>query len=132
MPHQNVLSVPKIFLQITKAVQSTENYNVEKNPTSKSNIVTDNTRYKSSNVQSSHLSNDASSNKHSHSDQRKSYAHVKSNQSNNHAHSLNPIPPDVDVNKIISSFLEEFKSPINPLLSLLTIVISNLLEKKND
>jgi len=39
-----------------------------KKPTSKSNIVTDNTRYKSSNVQSSHPSNDASYNKHPYSD----------------------------------------------------------------
>ncbi|KAE9523224.1 hypothetical protein AGLY_016391 [Aphis glycines] len=91
-----------------------------KTPTSKSNIVTDNIRYKSPNVQSSHPPNDTLFNKPPYSDQRKSYAHVTSNQSNNHAHSSNPIPPDVDVNKIISSFLEEFKSLINPLLSLLT------------
>ncbi|KAF0738585.1 Uncharacterized protein FWK35_00025856, partial [Aphis craccivora] len=91
-----------------------------KKPTSKSNIVTDNIRYKSSNVQSSHPSNDTLFNKPPYSDQRKSYAHATSNQTNNHAHSSNPIPPDVDLNKIISSFLEEFKSLINPLLSLLT------------
>ncbi|KAE9523286.1 hypothetical protein AGLY_016234 [Aphis glycines] len=91
-----------------------------KKPTSKSNIVTDNIRYKSLNVQSSHPPNDTLFNKPPYSDQCKSYAHVTYNQSNNHAHSSNPIPPDVDVNKIISSFLEEFKFLINPLLSLLT------------
>ncbi|KAE9545454.1 hypothetical protein AGLY_000997 [Aphis glycines] len=72
-----------------------------KKPTSKSNIVTDNIRYKSPNIQSSHLPNDTLFNKPPYSDQHKSYAHITSNQSNNHAHSSNPIPPDVDVNKII-------------------------------
>lgn len=37
-----------------------------------------------------------------------------------------------DINKIMSSFLNDFKSLINPMISLLTKVISNLLEMIND
>jgi len=35
-----------------------------------------------------------------------------------------------DINKIISSFLDEFKALIHPLLALLTKVVSSLLDKK--
>eukprot|EP00102_Acyrthosiphon_pisum_P020994 XP_016658204.1 PREDICTED: nucleic-acid-binding protein from mobile element jockey-like [Acyrthosiphon pisum] len=103
-----------------------------KKPTSKSNIVADNTRYKSSNVQSSHPQNDSFSNIHLSSDQPKTYAQATSNQSNTHPHPSTPLSPDADVNKILSSFLEKFESLISRLLSLLTKVISNLLDKKND
>lgn len=103
-----------------------------KKPTSKSNIVADNTRYKSSNVQSSHPQNDSFSNIRLSSDQPKTYAHATSNQSNTHPHPSTPLSPEADVNKILSSFLEKFESLISPLLTLLTKVISNLLDKKND
>lgn len=100
-------------------------------PTSKSNIVADNTRYKSI-VQSSHPQNDSFSNIRLSSDQPKTYAHATSNQSNTHPHPSTPLSPEADVNKILSSFLEKFESLISPLLTLLTKVISNLLDKKND
>ncbi|KAL4131218.1 hypothetical protein QTP88_008559 [Uroleucon formosanum] len=103
-----------------------------KKPTSKSNIVAENTRYKSSNVQSSHPQNDSFSNIHLSSDQPKTYAQATSNQSNTHPHPSTPLSPDADVNKMLSSFLEKFESLISPLLSLLTKVISILLDKKND
>jgi len=76
--------------------------------------------------------NDAFSNKHPSSDQPKTYAHATSNQPNNHPHPSNSLAPEADVNKIMSSFLEKFESLINPLLLLLTKVISNLLDKKNN
>lgn len=101
-----------------------------KKPTSKSNIVADNTRYNSSNVQRSHPQNDSFSNIYLSSDQPKTYAQATSNQSNTHLHPSTPLSPDADVNKILSSFLEKFESLISPLLSLLTKVISNLLDKK--
>lgn len=43
-------------------------------------------------------------------------------------HIINPVVTPV----IMSSFLEDFKSLIIPLLSLLTKVISSLRDKKND
>ena len=103
-----------------------------KKPSSKSNIVADNFRYKSSNVQSSHPQNVSFSNIHLPSDQPKTYAQATSNQSNTHPHPSTPLSPEADVNKILSSFLEKFESLISPLLSLLTKVISNLLDNKND
>jgi len=41
-------------------------------------------------------------------------------------------PPAADINKTITSFLEELKSFINSLISLLTKVITKLLDNKND
>jgi len=56
-----------------KGVSIYRGLNFRKKLTSISNLVTDNTRYKSSNVQSSHPPNDASSNKHPPSDKVKLY-----------------------------------------------------------
>jgi hypothetical protein len=39
-------------------------------------------------------------------------------------------PPAADINKTITSLLEDFKSLINPLISLLIKVITSLLDNK--
>lgn len=41
-------------------------------------------------------------------------------------------PPATDINTIMTSFLSELKTLINPLIFLLTKVITSLLDKKND
>jgi hypothetical protein len=54
------------------------------------------------------------------------YAQAISNSHSNHT-----IPsPTPDINKIITTFIDEFKQLINPLIALLTKVISKLLESR--
>jgi len=86
-----------------------------------SNFQFNNVRDKSRVVQDSHPSNRT----HTH---ESTYAQVTSGQNDNH-----PSPPAApDTNNSMSSFLQEFKALINPLIALLTKVISCLLDKKND
>lgn len=82
----------------------------------------ENSKTKFTNVQASHPINH--SNPSQPIPQTQTYAHVTSN-----APSDNTIPPPPDINKIMSSFIDDFKSLINPLISLLTKVISCLLDK---
>ncbi|KAL4136317.1 hypothetical protein QTP88_007865 [Uroleucon formosanum] len=89
------------------------------------NAPVNNSRLKQSNVQVSHPLQDSSSNN---SSNTKTYAQATSN-----------VPPQnssdsctSDISKVMSSFLDEFKALIHPLLALLTKVISSLLDKKND
>jgi len=62
------------------------------------------------------------------SSSQRTYAQATSNQSRDTSHS----PPELDFDKKMSSFFDEFKSVINPLITLLTQVISSLLNNKND
>lgn len=89
------------------------------------NAPVNNSRLKQSNVQVSHPLQDSSLNN---SSNTKTYAQATSN-----------VPPQnssdsstSDISKVMSSFIDEFKALIHPLLALLTKVISSLLDKKND
>lgn len=53
------------------------------------------------------------------------YAQATSNQS-----FQSPPPPSPDITKVLTSFIDELKSLVNPLISLLTQVISSLLSQK--
>lgn len=104
--------------------QNTINYN--KNLTSNTNF-----NLKSKNVQDSHPPN---SSLHP-PDQPITYADATSGLSSKPAPPPQvPItpPPVTDINILMTSFLNEFKTLINPLISLLTKVITSLLDKKND
>jgi len=85
-------------------------------------FLSDNSRFKIHNVQTSHPTNDAPPNT------TRSYAQATSGQ-----HSTHPPPSsEPNMNKVMTHFLEEFKSLLNPLITLLTKVISSLLNKNND
>jgi len=94
-----------------------------KKPFTKSNFVSTNTKTNFSNVKDSRPSNDThlnQSNTHF-----PTYAQATSGRPvNNAASETTP-----DLNKTITRFLEEFKSLLNPLMSLLTTVIDKLLTK---
>lgn len=86
-----------------------------------------NTKSKTVNVQGSHSSN------HNVSSQppAQTYAQATSNTP-----IYNNVPPASeaqapDVNKLMSKFLDEFKTLINPLIALLTKVVVHLLDKPN-
>jgi len=85
-----------------------------------------NSSYKSNNVQDSHPRNTTPYNPPS--DQSQTYA-----QATQGKHAKSDIPPSTpDINSLMSSFVSELKSLINPLISLLTQVISSLLARKNE
>ncbi|KAL4089026.1 hypothetical protein QTP88_024104 [Uroleucon formosanum] len=94
-----------------------------KKPFTKSNFVSTNTKTNFSNVKDSRPSNDThlnQSNTHF-----PTYAQATSGRPvNNAASETTP-----DLNNTITRFLEEFKSLLNPLMSLLTTVIDKLLTK---
>jgi len=94
-----------------------------KKPYTKSNFVPTNTRFNTTNVRDSHPINDTHPTQpdpHS-----PTYAQATSGRSAN-----NPTPSTTpDLNSTITNFLEDFKSLINPLISLLTKVIEKLLAK---
>lgn len=92
----------------------------KKPATSNNFFLSDNIRDKKHIVKDSHPANDANTNP------TLSYAQATSGQSSNH----HLPPPAADINKTITSFLEDFKSLINPLISLLTKVITSLLDNK--
>ncbi|KAL4085080.1 hypothetical protein QTP88_027372 [Uroleucon formosanum] len=85
-----------------------------------------NTSYKSNNVQDSHPRNTTSCNPPSGHSQ--TYAQATQGQ---HLQSDIP-PPTPDINSLMSSFVSKLKTLINPLISLLTQVISSLLARKNE
>jgi len=91
-----------------------------KKPATNNFFLSDNIRDKSRIVKDSHPAHDTNTNP------TLSYAQATSGQSSNHH-----LPsPSADINKTITSFLEDFKSLINPLISLLTKVITSLLDTK--
>lgn len=92
-----------------------------KKPSSNNVFLSDNSRLRSNVVQTSHPENDAPLNA------SRSYAQATSGQ-----RSIHPSPSSPDINKVMTNFLEDFKALINPLISLLTKVISSLLDKRND
>lgn len=92
----------------------------KKPPNSNNFFLSDNIRDKSLVVKDSHPTHDTNPN------QTPSYAQVTSGHSPNQQLP----PPAADINKTITSFLEDFKSLINPLISLLTKVITSLLDNK--
>ena len=53
------------------------------------------------------------------------YAQATANSNAN-----NILPPPPDINLIMANFMNEFKQLINPLIALLTKVVSNILDKK--
>ncbi|KAL4156048.1 hypothetical protein QTP88_000083 [Uroleucon formosanum] len=85
-----------------------------------------NTSYKSNNVQDSHPRNTTSCNPPSGHSQ--TYAQATQGQ---HLQSDIP-PPTPDINSLMSSFVSKLKTLINPLITLLTQVISSLLARKNE
>ncbi|KAL4156021.1 hypothetical protein QTP88_000056 [Uroleucon formosanum] len=85
-----------------------------------------NTSYKSNNVQDSHPRNTTSCNPPSGHSQ--TYAQATQGQ---HLQSDIP-PPSPDINSLMSSFVSKLKTHINPLITLLTQVISSLLARKNE
>lgn len=98
-----------------------------KKPNTKSNYVTNNPKINSFNVKDSNPSNVTHPNQ-SHSS-NPTYAQATSGcHSNPGSHSNNSVPPTTpDLNIMLTKFLDDFKSLINPLLSLLTKVIEKLL-----
>lgn len=100
-----------------------------KKPNTKSNYVAINSKINSFNVKVSNPSNDTYPNQ-SHSC-NSTYAQVTSgSHANSGSHSNNSVPPTTpDLNNMLTKFLDDFKSLINPLLSLLTKVIEKLLIK---
>jgi len=93
-----------------------------KKPSPNNAFLSDNSRFKKYNVQTSHPENDAPP------INAQSYAQAASGQRTTH-----PSPSsESNTNNAMTLFLEEFKSLINPLIALLTKVISSLLDKKND
>lgn len=92
----------------------------KKPATSNHFFLSDNVRDKSSSVKDSHPTNDNNPNP------TPTYAQATSGQSSNQ----HLPPPATDINKTITNFLEDFKSLINPLISLLTKVITSLLDNK--
>jgi len=93
-----------------------------KKQTTKSNFLSDNIRNKPINVKSSHTIINSPINLSS--NHSTTYAQATSGQ--NH----DPIPNSTpDLSNTITNFLEEFKSLINPLISLLNKVITKLLDK---
>lgn len=93
-----------------------------------SNRFKNNFNTQTTNVQSSHPPDHTFPNQPS--PQTQTYAQATSNISANYNHPLpttDTQPPDL--NKLLTNFLDEFKNVINPLISLLTKVISKLLDK---
>ncbi|KAF0705083.1 Nucleic-acid-binding protein [Aphis craccivora] len=89
----------------------------------KINFVSTNTRVNTTTVRDSHPINDTHSNQID--PHTSTYANGTAGRTAN-----NIIPPTApDINSTITSFLEDFKSLINPLISLLTKVIEKLLAK---
>jgi len=84
-----------------------------------------NLNFKSNNVKDSHPPTDTPPN---HPTYSQTYAQATQNQ----PPPLNTPPLTIDPNTQMSSFLNEFKLLINPLITLLTKVISSLLDKKNE
>jgi len=85
-----------------------------------------NPSYKSNNVQESHPHNTTSYN--FPPGQSQTYAQATQDQC-----TQSGIPPPIpDINSLMSSFVNELKTLINPLIALLTQVISSLLNKKNE
>lgn len=82
----------------------------------------DNIRNKKLNVQSDHPVETSLK----YPNRSPTYAQVTSNEPPNNLTSS----PVLDLNKIMSSFIDDFKQLINPLIALLTKVISSLLDKK--
>lgn len=101
-------------------------------PNNKSKFLHDNVNFKSTNnnstVKESHPPVETNPITLPPSSSQRTYAQATSNQTRDTNHS----PPELDFDKKISSFLDEFKSVINPLITLLTQVISSLLNNKND
>jgi hypothetical protein len=93
-----------------------------RNQTTKSNFLSDNVRNKTTNVRGTHPLTNAHPNQPS--NHSPTYAQATSGQSDNTL----PIPTQ-DLSNTITNFLEEFKSLINPLISLLNKVITKLLDK---
>lgn len=93
-------------------------------PSTPSYRIDNNYKTKSTNVQSSHPSN------HTHSNpQTQTYAQAASNTPlNDTSPPINETHPP-DLNKLMSSFLDEIKTLIMPLLALLTKIISKLPDK---
>lgn len=85
-----------------------------------------NSSHKSNNVQDSHPRNATPYNPPS--GQSQTYAQATQGQ---HIQPGIP-PPTPDINLLMSSFVSELKTLINPLISLLTQVISSLLARKNE
>jgi hypothetical protein len=92
-----------------------------------SNFMYENSKNKSINVQDSHEINHLSSSQPI--SQTQTYAHVTSNTPIHYTipHSSDPQAPDI--NKLMTSFLDDFKTLINPLIALLTKLITSLLDK---
>jgi len=94
-----------------------------KNPFTKSNFVPINTRFNITNVKESYPTNETLPNQsNSHPT---NYAQATSGRSANNTTS----PTTSYLNITVTRFLEDFKSLINPLMSLLTNVIEKLLVK---
>lgn len=85
-----------------------------------------NSSHKPNNVQDSHPRNTTSNNPPP--SQPQTYAQATQGQ---HPQSNIPLPTP-DINSLMASFVSELKTLINPLISLLTQVISSLLAKKNE
>lgn len=94
-----------------------------KKPYIKSNLVPTNTRFNTTTVRDSHPINDTHPSQLDR--QSPTYAQATSGKS-----AINSTPSTAaDLNSTITNFLEDFKSLINPLISLLTKVIEKLLAK---
>jgi len=91
-----------------------------KNPKS-SNHLSNNFSYKNTYVQDTHTVKASTIHP---SESTPTYAQATSNSHSNHT-----VPsPAPDINKIMSTFIDEFKQLINPLIALLTKVITKLLD----
>jgi len=120
---QNAHSAQAITRRATKDAPSIKTSSVPKKPFSKGNFAQTYSRPNSSNVKDTHPSNDTHPN-HSNA-HTPTYAQATSGRATNNTTSEST----TDLNTTITKFLEDFKSLINPLLSLLTKVIEKLLIK---
>lgn len=99
-----------------------------KTPTTKSNFLYDNIKHNVNNynVKANHPLPTSSGN--NSAAPSKTYAQATSSQPSQSS----PSTPPSDLTVTISSFVDELKSLINPLIALLTQVITSLLNKKNE
>jgi hypothetical protein len=119
MPHLSALYALAITHQITKYVPSIRIFNKKKKNPKSSNHLSNN--FSSKNTYAQHTNTVKASITHP-LESTPTYAQATSNSQSNHTVSS----PTPDINKIMSTFIDEFKQLINPLIALLTKVISKL------
>lgn len=108
----------------------------QKKLSSKSNFLHDNininlvNKTNNNNVKISHPVPPTSSKAENNNHTTKSFAQATRNQPNQPIHDHDHPSPPSDINNVLTNFINDFKTLINPLIALLTQVISSLLDNK--